>query len=58
MSATQAEPFQPLMSEGGRPPPTNGHAPSNRVEVKVDEECQCVAMRCPESGDEVWKSLS
>jgi hypothetical protein len=58
MSATQAEPFQPLMSEGGRPPPADGHAPSSRVDVKVDEECQCAAMRCPESGDEVRRNLS
>lgn len=61
------DPFQPLMSEGGRPPPnqapsheqahpqehapTSEHAPS--VRVQVDAECKCAPLKCPENGDEV-----
>jgi hypothetical protein len=56
MSATQAEPFQPLMSEGGRPPPAADTTPDHAapsVRVQVDEECKCAPMKCPNSGDEV-----
>lgn len=71
--ATQAslDPFQPLMLEGGRPPPNQApsqektpssadddYAPDHApsVRVQVDGDCKCAPMKCPEAGDEVYST--
>jgi len=61
MTAT-GEPFQPLMSEGGRPPPgasgdfmfpgLNDSMVKFQAEETGNTACRCAPMKCPGGGDE------